>query len=55
MNSFSVQNIARYCLDHGAQVDSVNKDGNTPLFCATERLANACAKVNRQEEDVVLV
>jgi len=32
-------------LDHGASVDSLNKDGNTPLFCAAERHANACAKV----------
>ncbi|CAF0870949.1 unnamed protein product [Rotaria sordida] len=38
-------NIARYCLDNGAYVDSLNKDGNTPLFCAAERFANSCAKL----------
>lgn len=42
---FFAKNIARYCLDHGAQVDSINKDGNTPLFIAAEKLATPCAKV----------
>ncbi|CAF2762566.1 unnamed protein product [Rotaria sp. Silwood2] len=37
--------IARYCLDNGAYVDSLNKDGNTPLFCAAERFSNSCAKL----------
>ncbi|CAF1164045.1 unnamed protein product [Rotaria magnacalcarata] len=38
-------NIARYCLDNGAHVDSLNKDENTPLFCAAERFSSSCAKL----------
>jgi hypothetical protein len=40
-----LKNIARYCLDNGAHVDSLNRDGNTPLFCAAERFSSACGKV----------
>jgi ankyrin repeat protein len=32
-------------LDHGAFVDSLNRDGNTPLFIAVEKGASACVKV----------
>ena len=42
---FFFKTIARYCLDNGAHVDSVNKEGNTPLFCAAERFSSTCAKV----------
>ncbi|CAF0768923.1 unnamed protein product [Adineta steineri] len=38
-------NIARCCLDNGANVNSLNKDGNTPLFCAAERFSKSCAKL----------
>jgi ankyrin repeat protein len=41
-------NIARFCLDNGAHVDSLNKDGNTPLFCAAERFSSSCAKVKNK-------
>jgi hypothetical protein len=34
-------------LDNGAHVDSLNKDGNTPLFCAAERFSTSCAKVKK--------
>jgi len=37
-------------LDNGAQVDSLNKDGNTPLFIAAEKLATQCAKVSRNKK-----
>jgi len=35
-------------LDNGAHVDSLNKDGNTPLFCAAERFSTSCAKVKNR-------
>ncbi len=38
-------------MDHGAFVDSLNRDGNTPLFIAVEKGASACVKV--WERDVV--
>ena len=49
---FLLKYIARYCLDNGAYVDSLNKDGNTPLFSAAERFSSTCAKVirNKYEE-----
>jgi hypothetical protein len=46
---FIFKNIARYCLDNSAHVDSLNKDGNTPLFCAAERLSSSCGKVKRKK------
>jgi len=36
-------------LDNSAHVDSLNKDGNTPLFCAAERLSSSCGKVKRKK------
>ncbi|CAF1414359.1 unnamed protein product [Adineta ricciae] len=38
-------NIARCCLDYGAEVNSLNKEGNTPLFCAAEKFSKSCAKL----------
>ncbi|UJR35409.1 hypothetical protein I4U23_028166 [Adineta vaga] len=38
-------NIARCCLDAGADVNSLNKEGNTPLFCAAEKFSKSCAKL----------
>jgi hypothetical protein len=37
-------------LDNGAYVDSLNKDGNTPLFCAVEKVSSSCVKVKKIKE-----
>ncbi|CAF1627636.1 unnamed protein product [Adineta ricciae] len=39
------EDIARCCLDYGAEVNSLNKEGNTPLFCAAEKFSKSCAKL----------
>jgi len=45
---FILKDIARCCLDNGADVNSLNKEGNTPLFCAAEKFSKSCAKVKRK-------
>jgi hypothetical protein len=40
-------------LDNGAHVDSLSKDGNTPLFCAAERFSTSCAKVKEEFSRVI--
>jgi len=39
-------------LDNGADVNSLNKEGNTPLFCAAEKFSKSCAKVKKKYEEI---